>query len=275
GTQVHPSKLRGSKYEKWILGRDLIEIPKPGPDNLQVTKDETQKKGSIHRYGLTHPSLGRITGYAELYEDLLTGGKSRETGRSNGFFVYLYGRLVNMDDEYFGIDSNLLRHGTFARFRMVVHIDRLDEELRSSRENVREGPLLETARNILHGVFNYVRTKHETIEAEQVPGVYATNRISASPASLTRRPLVGLVSRALSGEYSPMYVDYPQNLLRSQQSEFIADFKRRAESPEGLVREVRLENLSQDQGIALFDAGTGVLQVNALHPYVAYFLDEY
>jgi hypothetical protein len=275
GDQVPPSKLRGRKYGKWVLGRDLIKIPKPAPDELQATEDETQEKDSPYRFGLTHPRLGRITGYAELYEDLLTGSKSEEAGRSNGFFVYLYERLVNADDEYFGIDSNLLRHGTFARFRMVVHIDRLDEELRSSRETVREGPLTETARNILHGVFNYVRTKHEIAEAEQAPGKYAASRISASPASLTRRPLVGLVSLALSGDYSPMYVSYPRNLSPKQQSEFIDDFKRRAESPEGLVREVKLENLSQSQGIAVFDAGTGALQVNALHPYVAYFLDEY
>ena len=36
------------------------------------------------------PGLGRITGYAEAYQDLLTG-KSDEIGRSHGFFVYVYG----------------------------------------------------------------------------------------------------------------------------------------------------------------------------------------
>lgn len=276
GDLVPPSKLRSRKYGRWVLGRDLKEISKPAPDDLQVTVDDTQEKNSPHRFGLTHPQLGRITGYAELYEDLLTGGKSREMGRSNGFFVYLYGRLVNTDDEYFGMDSNLLRHGTFARFRMVVHIDRLDEELRSSRESVREGPLTETARNILYGVFNYVRTKHNEIEEKQAPGVYAKNRIAASPISLTRRPLVGLLVRALGGEYSPMYMSYPQDLSPDQRSDFVTKFKENAKAPEGVVRNVNIvENLSPDQGIAIFDAQTGVLQVNALHPYIAYFLEEY
>lgn len=276
GDLIKPSKLRGKKYGMWKLGLDLKEIPKPAPSNLQVFEENTQEKSSTHRFGLIHPELGRITGYAELYENLLTNVKSEEMGNSYGFFVYLRERLVNEDDEYFGIDSNLLRHGTFGRFRMVVHVDKLDDDLRSSRESISEGPLVNITRNILQGVFSYVRAKHQEIEAKQAPGVYATGRIAASPASLTRRPLVGLVIRALKGEYSPMYLCYPKNLSSSQQTKFIDEFKKKADTPEGLVSGVQIvENLSQDQGIALFDSETGILQINALHPYVAHFLEEY
>jgi hypothetical protein len=35
-------------------------------------------------------------------------------------------------DGHFGISPDELRHGTFGRFRCVVHIDSLDEELRSN-----------------------------------------------------------------------------------------------------------------------------------------------
>jgi hypothetical protein len=36
-----------------------------------------------------------------------------------------------------------------------------------------------------------------------------------------------------------------------------------------------LVDVSPDQGIALFDAQTGILQINSFHPFVAYFLDDY
>src|SRR5205085_10712217 len=135
--------------------KDLTTIPKPAPENLEVTEESRATRD--HRYGLSHPDLGRIAGYAEIYEDPLDSGKSTEIERSNGFFVYVRGRLVDIEDPGFGINRNLLRHGTFSRFRMVVYIDRLDEELRSSRETLREGPLFAIAHNILHGAFNYAR----------------------------------------------------------------------------------------------------------------------
>ena len=63
---------------------------------------------------------------------LILAGKSDEIGRSYGFFVYILGRLINVDDGHFGIDPNELRHGTFGRFRLVINIDSLDAELRAN-----------------------------------------------------------------------------------------------------------------------------------------------
>ena len=57
------------------------------------------------------------------------------------FFVYVYERLVNVDDGHFGISPNVLKHGIFGRFRLVIHMDGLDEGLRSNRETVAEGTL--------------------------------------------------------------------------------------------------------------------------------------
>ncbi len=275
GDHVTPAKLKSKKLGGWILGKNLTAIPKPAPDELQVTVDDSEDKKSPHRFGLTHPQLGRITGYTELYEDLLTGGKASETGRSHGFYVYVLDRLINLDDEYFGIDSNLLRHGTFARFRMVVHIDRLDEELRSSRESIREGSLLTVARNILHGVFNHVRVQHALHEAAQMPGVQAAQRIAASPASLARRPLVALVTSAFSGKIVPRYTVYPKSLTKAEQKNFLTNLEQFAESPEGFIKEVKLVDDSPYNGIAVFNASSLTLEINSLHPYVAHFLDEF
>jgi len=129
---LNEKKLTSSKegkglLEKWVLGKDILELPRPGPKDAAPVVNKSVKKTSEDRYGLEIPGLGRITGYAEAYRELLTG-KSDEIGRSNGFFVYVFGRLINVVDGHFGISPDELRHGTFGRFRCVVHIDSLDEE---------------------------------------------------------------------------------------------------------------------------------------------------
>ena len=168
GEKVPPSKLAAKKVGYWVLGKDVKELPKPAPDDLEVSVDPHATKDA--RYGFAQPELGRITGYLEIYEEPIDTGKSTEIERSNGFFVYVRGRLVNIDDSSFGINRNLLRHGTFSRFRMVVSIDRLDEELRSSRETVRTGPLFTVAQNVLHAAFNFARGALEKHQATQSAG---------------------------------------------------------------------------------------------------------
>lgn len=271
GDPMPPSKAAKQPLKRWILGKDLKRLPRPAPDELEVTIAKTDSLE--HRYGLTHPRLGRITGYAEVYEDLLTVGKSRDIDRSHGFFVYVYGRLINIKDELFGMEA--LRHGTFARFRMVVHIDRLDDDLRSSRETLREGTLVNLARDVLHTVFNHARKWLEEHDEKQEPGTRATGRIADSPWSLTRRPLIGLISMALEGRVAPRYITYPANLAKAGREKLLQTLRDRAASDEGLVLKTELADLSQDQGFALLDIETGTLQINTLHPFVAAHREDY
>ncbi|HTV55284.1 MAG TPA: ATP-binding protein, partial [Terriglobia bacterium] len=272
GEKVPPSKLAAAKVGRWVLGRDLRELPTPAPD-LEPTDDP--KAGKDARFGLTHPELGRITGYVEVYEDPLDAGKSTEIERSNGFFVYVRGRLVNIDDPGFGINRNLLRHGTFSRFRMVAYIDRLDEELRSSREAFREGPLFAIAQNVLHGAFNFARTALDKHEAQQVSSERIGNRIAGSPGSLTRRPIVGLVQSAMNGTAHPRYISLPAALKKDECEAFLSDLKGRADTEDGLVGTVETVEMSQEEGLTKLDIESGTLRINSLHPFVAYFLDEY
>lgn len=274
--KIISSKVNATEIKKWILGKDIKEIPFIASDDIIVSKDDSKPKTSFEHYGLVHTKLGRITGYSELYEDLLTQGKSIDTSRSHGFFVYVRGRLINIEDEYFGIDSNLLRHGTFSRFRAVVHIDSLDEELRSTREDIRHGALFEESRNLLRGIFNIASKKLLEVEKEENPGVRAVNRIANTPKSLTQTPLVGLVDRSLNSDYIPKYTNIPIDMQKSQIVGFINEFKAKANSEVGAIRAVeQVETLSPSQGIAVFNPTNGVLQINLLHPFVAQFFNEY
>jgi hypothetical protein len=279
GDDVPPSKITAKRVKTWVLGKTLKALPKPAPneEDLEPTEKADEPEDSVHRFGLTHRNgLGRVTGYVEAFEEPLTGGKSDDTGgRSHGFFIYVRGRLINPDDEHFGIDRNLLRHGTLNRIRAVVHIDNLDDELRSSRESVREGVLFNHAKNLLQGIFNHARGVLEQHDDDEDEGAWAAKRVAGSPTSLTRLPVLSMVEAALRGKCSPRYTSYPHGLKPQERDAFVGKLHSQAHDGEGFISDVRIVELSQDLGIAVLDIETGILQINALHPFVAYFLDEY
>jgi Holliday junction resolvase len=83
------------------------------------------------------------------------------------------------------------------------------------------------------------------------------------------------VATSIEGKSHPAIIKYPPNLSAEAQAAFIEELHARAASPEGLIREAQLIELSIEQRIAVFDTATGVLQINTLHPFVAHFLDEF
>ena len=276
GRQLESSKQGKGLLERRTLGKDLIALPRPSPKDITASEDANVPTTSEHRYGLEVPGLGRITGYAETYEDLLTG-KSDEIGRSHGFFVYVYGRLLNVDDDHFGIPPDELRHGTFGRFRLVVHMDGLDAGLRSNREAVGEGPLLETAQDVLRAVFNAVRPRIETHERQEAPGAKLARMLAASPASLSRRPMVDLARSVAAGKSTSRFLVVPTYPTDDGLQAFLDDLERRAADEAGqFVTGVSIDfDGSVLDGIARFDTQSGVLRLNGWHPFVATFHDEF
>ena len=139
GETLKSSKEGKGLLKHFTIGKELTKLQYRGLGDITESTNEQIPKNDKHHFGLDVPDLGRITGYAEAYKDLLTG-KSDMIGRSHGFFVYVYDRLINIDDDHFGIPPNELRHGVFGRFRLVVYMDGLDAELRSTRESISGGP---------------------------------------------------------------------------------------------------------------------------------------
>lgn len=277
GEHLIASKEDKPRIGKWWLGSDIDKVPKPAPtDEIEAREDKKEEPTSESRFGLYHPQLGRLTGYAEGFKDVLTYGKSKAIGRSYGFFVYVRGRLVNVDDEYFGIDSNLLKHGVFSRFRMVVNADGLDSELQSTREALRDGPRMRTMRNVLHGVFNSVRPKiEEGVESEE-PAKRLGRRVAETPGSLTRKPLIALAAAVLEGKIKSRYINVPSGLSKNLREAFLKDFATRLDSEVGFVTSVDLTTaLAPDDPIAVYDTLTSALQLNVLHPFVGTFIGEF
>jgi hypothetical protein len=275
GVKLKSSKQGKGLLKKWVLGKDLTTLPKPSPKDVSISTDKNVEKDSDLHFGLDVGNLGRITGYAEIYKDLLTG-KSDELGRSYGFFVYVRDRLVNVLDGHFGISPDELRHGTFGRFRLVVHMDSLDDELRSNRETISEGTLLGTAQDVLRAIFNAVRPILEKHDDDEEPGAQLARKLAASPASLSRRPIVDLARAVVEGKSKSRFLIVPRLKSQDDKHSFLEELEKRSLDAANFVAGLTIDyNGSQDDGIAQFDTGTGILRINAWHPFVATFHDEF
>ncbi len=275
GTKLAASKAGKGLLKTWILGKDIDELSKPAPDEIDATEDTSQPKDSLTRFALEHAAVGRITGYAEAYRDLLTG-KSDELGRSYGFFVYVLGRLISVEDGHFGINPNELRHGTFGRVRIVVHMDGLDDFLQSDRDRIREGPVLKDAQNILRAVFNRIRGEVEKSDDKADPAKKLAAKFAGSPASLARRPIIEMVRAAVSGQVKARYIALPAATTPSERAQLVAALETRAEIPEQFVAGIDfVYDATSNDGIAVYDAVTSRLRINGLHPFVGAFFDEF
>ena len=276
GEKLESSKADLVPFEKWVIGKDITDLPRPGPKDVKKREDKRLPESSEHRFGLDVPELGLVTGYAEAYKDPLEGGKSDEIGRSHGFFVRIHDRLLNLDDDHFGIPSNKLRHGTFSRFRLVAHMDELNLGLRSTREAVGEGPQLEAARNVLQAIFNKVRRAIETRDLEEEPGAKLARKFAASPAGLSRQPIVELSRAVAEGREKSRYLIVPRHALPEDRETFLARLNQKAQKAEGFVTgiDIDFDGTSRD-GIVKFDTTSGILWLNGLHPFVATFDEEF
>lgn len=275
GNKLEPSKASKGRLKKWILGSDITDLPKPAENQTTPEEDKNQENDSAKRFGLTHSILGRITGYAEAYKDLLTG-KSDEIFRSYGFFVYVRDRLINVEDGHFGIPPDELRHGTFGRMRIVVHIDGLDDFLQSDRERIREGPVRAAAQNILRAIFNHVRQFLNKYDADLTPGAKLASTLAASPGSVSRRPIIELVRAALAGKASSNYIALPPETDEPGRWDLVSILEKRAETPESFVAGSEVVfDVAPDRGIAMYDAQTGLMRINGFHPFVSAFYDDF
>jgi Histidine kinase-, DNA gyrase B-, and HSP90-like ATPase len=275
GKRLIASKQAKGRIGKWVLGKDITVLSRPAPAETIAVEDKNLPVTDDRRFGLNIPELGRVTGYAEAYKDILAG-KSDEIGRSYGFFVYIFGRLINVDDGHFGIDPNELRHGTFGRFRLVINIDSLDEELRANRETIRESTLYEIAKNVLRAIFNYVRPFIDRHDTDEDPGEKLARKLAGSPASLSRTPIVELARSVIEGKSTARYLAIPRLATDGEREGFLAALEDRAKDGEQFIAGLVIDNnASPEAGLAKFDTQDGVIRLNGWHPFVIAFHDEF
>jgi hypothetical protein len=155
-------------------------------------------------------------------------------------------------------------------------MDGLDDYLQSDREHIRDGPVLIDAQNILRAIFNKIRPTLEKADAEEDPGARLARKLAGSPASLVRRPIIEMARAALAGKIKSRYIALPPAATPNERDKLIAALETRGETPEQFVGGIDfVYDATSNDGIAVYDAVTGRLRVNGLHPFVGAFFDEF
>ena len=262
GVALEPSKEKIEPLKIWTIG---VEDSVAEDQQLEVLSDPA---------GVRVHGLGPIYGTTEVYADILTTGKAALWGRSHGIFVTVRKRLINIDDALFGLPA--LSHGPFARFRMVIEADGLDDALRATREAVYETPGVEGLRTYIQEKFNEVRVFYNEWQKSTEEQDLLTTRVGATPQSLARRPLVNAIRRVLEGKIPSLTLTQVPRFVSADDRQTLIDrLESEIDSPQGVIKEITLATIGVEQGLAVFHPTDGVVYVNALHPFYANFSEHF
>jgi hypothetical protein len=81
---------------------------------------------------------------------------------------------------------------------------------------------------------------------------------------------------ALDGKIRSRFIALPPAVTKAEQEKLVADMESRAETPELFVAGIDfVYHLTADEGLAVYDAVTGRLRINGLHPFVGAYFDEF
>ncbi len=255
-------QLRPAKEDAPVL----TTIQVGGPEDQAAVK----MGFTVSDTGITIPGIeGEITGHATLYERPLTSGKSLQYGRSHGFFIRVRGRVINLEDELFGLGA--LNHATWSRFAMEIEADGLRHHLLSSREGVRDSEPTYELREYLRARFNTCRTVYEAERQQELVGLDIKVLLKDASPSVLSDPLVAAVRQALKEVRQPShYIAAPTNLSDEERAEWFDVFV--AEVAAQPFAALSVEQMGPYDRLAEYDARTRTLHVNEDHPFVAKLL---
>ena len=225
-----------------MLGKAKIEDVPSDYYKLKSDFVENPQKVSEKVAAIRVPYLGAVMGNAVLTKTSLTTEKLAERGyQSNGFFVYVHGKLVNPENPLFGVTQR--SHRYWRRFRASLEMPGLDEVLLVQRNAVSEGsPQFLVAREVLRTVFNFVRQKGEEKEEKAKEPVEFGKRLRSLSPILAPQAVVGLFRDTDAGTtLQPLNID---------------------------KIEIEFATLGEDSPAARFDPTDGRILINEDHPLV-------
>jgi hypothetical protein len=189
------------------------------------------------------PEVGPVSGTAILAYNTLTPKKQEERGyASHGFHISSHSKLINPEDELFGIEPR--SHAYWRRFLARVEMPGLDDVLLVQRNAVSENDVkAQVAREVMRSLFNFTRSRAEK-EAEKPEGhprSFGTKLRTAAPL------LLPLAIHGLTGGKAPV----------------------------GGVESIDIEFASFGESVtgSRYEASTNRIQINDEHPIMV-ALDE-
>ena len=200
-------KLDVPLQEEWAIGQDMgidsVELLEEGEDEPVVFAV------SAHSTPYPHVTIegidGPITGTVRLFERSISGGKSSLVGASNGFFVNILGRVINAEDPYFGLSN--LNHSAWAKTRVAVRADGLNDEISVDRERALRRSGGRGLPRFLLAIFNKVRSAHDASERAGWPD--AGEILREAWGTVPLRPLQRVLEeRRTEGREPPPFVTF-------------------------------------------------------------------
>jgi hypothetical protein len=214
-----------------------------------------------------------ITGTVRVAERSLfkENAKSRDLGRSHGFFIRVRGRLVNEEDPLFGLEPRSFK--VVNRLVAELEADDLDDILTAPRESIERSRMRRNFIEVLNQVFGEARVRFGAWEDEQ------QRRLRARPAATRDVALGVLLERTLSdvavattpdGAGWTVLAPPPGPVSPGGGAEDAPAPP--AEGPRQLT--YRYESLGESAPVVRADAGTGAFTINEDHPLARRFADD-
>ena len=210
------------------------------------------------------PSIGKVEGAARIHEKQLTTGKSEQIGRSHGFFIRIRKRVINLEDELFGVQQP--NHAAWSRFALEVNADGLREHLLSSREGVRDSEEIRAFRKYLLDVFNQCRTAYEEWNRKENEQLDIIALLSENPSTHVTEPLIRSVRNTVETGSESFYIGIPHDVEKEDYSEWLTTYEEEvSEKPFG---ETKFVHHGPNAPALRYDPATRSLVVNTDHPFV-------
>ena len=206
-----------------------------------------------------------------MYPSPLEGGKSDRYSRSFGIFVKVRKRIVNLEDETFGLPAQ--NHAAWNRTIIRVEADGLTEFLQSSREGVRETRETRALQQYLHEKFLKCRRTYEAYLDKQLVGDEIHRLVAEGPSRLMTDPLISAVRRGVTDPSSQMfYLRRPAEGEATDLEAWVADFE--AAAADEPISNIALAEAGRYAPIVSYQPTTRVLHVNRDHPFVAHLIQQ-
>jgi len=260
GETLESSKITTEIEKQWRIGKDtgLIEIALDDDNAVPVTEHPEADTPYLTIAGIE----GKIYGTMTLYKERVSGGKSEDVGASNGFFVNVLGRVINLKSPDFGLKN--LSHGAWSQFRASIRADGLDKYLGVEREDLRECKEVGIFRAFLMALFNKARVTWSASETTAWPT--AGDILQGSWQAIPLRPLGCVVSERWEAG-----LGLPKSIDVSGVKDLDAAKEEWAQSvdnnPGDLIRAVESKDLGTSQPFEKYDLATRTVIINESHPY--------
>ena len=269
GELLSSSKVDSPIAHQWTIGPDLnftsIEFEEVNAeDKLEKTTIPLTISKSSYPY-VDIPGIGSITGTITLFENQISGGKSDNRGSSNGFHVNVLGRLVNQNDPSFGEEN--LSHAAWARFRMAIRADGLNDLLTTDREKFKECRELKVFRAFLRRAFNMTRTYYDADVNATIPD--GGDVLVKSLGVMSLSPLRNVVSETLKEGQPPIRDLFDDAGITNREEKRKSWRDNTSENIQNALSEVKYEAHGDDDGFVKFRLSDNAIVINKNHPFAA------